>query len=107
MGFTHLQGLISIVKEITIFHQIFMHSTGLSKYNNKPIRQSWIQTGFQSLLVELEFWIPIVSWILDSLSCILDSKAQDSIFHQHNFPEVGILEANIARILESRFPYVG
>ena len=32
-------------------------------------------TGFQSLLVEVVFWIPNVSGILDFLSCIPDSKA--------------------------------
>ena len=37
-------------------------------------------TGFQSLSMESGFWIPIVSGIPDSLSCILDSKAQDSTF---------------------------
>ena len=49
----------------------------------KGIRDSlgfWIPgTGFQSLSVERGFWIPIVSGIPDSLSCIPDStKAQDS-----------------------------
>ena len=34
-------------------------------------------TGFQSLSVELGFWIPIVSGILDTLNCIPDSKAQE------------------------------
>ena len=34
----------------------------------------------------LEFRIPIVSRIPDSLSCILDSKTQDSGFHKPNFP---------------------
>ena len=51
-------------------------------------------TGFQSLLVELGYWIPIVSGILDSFSCIPDSKAQDSgstskvfwKFHKQKFP---------------------
>ena len=38
-----------------------------------------------SLSVVLEFRIPIVSRIPDSLSCILDSKAQDSGFHKQNF----------------------
>ena len=41
--------------------------------------------------VELEFWIPIVSGIPDSLSCIPDSKAQDSRFHQQKFPDSEIL----------------
>ena len=54
-------------------------------------------TGFHSLLVELEFWIPIVREIPDSLS----SKPQDSGFqsknllnsgfHQHKFPCFRIL----------------
>ena len=48
-------------------------------------------TGFQFLSVELEFWIPIVSGIPDSLSCIPDSKAQDSGFHQKKFPDSEIL----------------
>ena len=40
-------------------------------------------TGFLS--VELRFWIPIVSGIPDSLSCIPDSKAQDYGFHKQKF----------------------
>ena len=47
--------------------------------------------GFQFFSVELEFWIPIVSRIPDSLSCIPDSKAQDSRFHQQKFPDSDIL----------------
>ena len=43
-------------------------------------------TGFQSLSVELGFWIPIVSGIPDSVSCIPDSKTRDSGFHKQNFP---------------------
>ena len=39
-----------------------------------------------SLSVVLEFRIPIVSGIPDSLNCILDSKAQDSGFHKQKFP---------------------
>ena len=42
-------------------------------------------TGFQYLSVELGFRIPIVSGVLDSLSCIPDSKAQDFWFHKQNF----------------------
>ena len=34
----------------------------------------------------LGFWIPLVTGIPDSLSCIADSKAQDSGFHKQNFP---------------------
>ena len=39
------------------------------------------------MLVELEFWIPIVIAIPDSLGCMPDSKAQDSGFHQQKFPD--------------------
>ena len=42
-------------------------------------------TGFQYLWLELGFWIPIVSGIPDSLSCIPDYKTQDSGFHKQNF----------------------
>ena len=40
-----------------------------------------VDSGFQTLSVELGFWIPNVSGIPDSLSCIPDPKAQDSGFH--------------------------
>ena len=43
-------------------------------------------TEFQFLSVQLGFWIPIIDEILDSLSCILDSKARDSRFQKKNFP---------------------
>ena len=65
---------------------------GSSKNNrgSYPIQPSnnWAQipgTDFQFLSVELGFWIPIVSGIPDSLSCIPDSKAQDFGFHKQNF----------------------
>ena len=45
------------------------------------IQGSW----FHSLSVELGFWILILSRILDSMSCIQDSKAQDSGFHGQKF----------------------
>ena len=45
-------------------------------------------TGFPSLLVKFGFWIPIFSRIPDSLSCIPNSKAQDSRFHKKIFPGV-------------------
>ena len=38
--------------------------------------------------MELGFWIPIFSGIPDSLSCILDSKAQDSGFNEQTFPGI-------------------
>ena len=39
-------------------------------------------TGFRSLIVKFGFWIPIFSRVPDSLSCIPDSKSQDSGFHK-------------------------
>ena len=36
--------------------------------------------------MELGFWVPIVSGITDSLSCISNSKAQDSGFYKQNAP---------------------
>ena len=68
----------------------------------------WIpDSGFQSLPVELGFWITIVSGIPDSLSCIPDLKAQDSEFHKQKVPGFRIPQAKNSRILESRFPYMG
>ena len=50
----------------------------------------WIPgTGFQSLSVELGFWISVINGIRDFLSCIPDSKAQDSTFHEQNFSDLG------------------
>ena len=58
-------------------------------------------TGFQSLSVELGYWILIVSGIQDSLSCIFwDPKANDSGFHKQNVPGFRIQQAK-------RFPYMG
>ena len=54
-------------------------------------------TGFQSLSMELGFWIPIDCVIPDSLSCILDSKN----------PGFQIPKAKIFQIPESGFPYLG
>ena len=42
-----------------------------------------------SLSMELGFRIPMVSAIPVSLSCIMDSKTQDSRFHQIKFPNSG------------------
>ena len=50
---------------------------------------------FQSLLVELGFWISIVSGILDSLRYIPDSKAQNSTFQKQNFPDSGFYRQNL------------
>ena len=62
---------------------------------------------FQYLSLELGFWIPVVSGILDSLSCIPDSKDQDSGFHKQKFLGFWILQAKISQIPESGFPYTG
>jgi len=56
-------------------------------------------TGFQSVSETL-FWIPNVSGILNSLSCILDSKAQDSAFHEQKFLGFQIPQAKISQIWE-------
>ena len=50
-------------------------------------------TGFQYLSVNMDsvgFWIAIVRRIPDSLSCIPDSKDQDSGFHKQIFPDSGL-----------------
>ena len=48
-------------------------------------------TGFRIfLLVALGFWIPVVTEIPDSFSCIPNSKAKDSGFHKQNFPGIRI-----------------
>ena len=46
-------------------------------------------TGFRSLSVGLGIWMPIFRGFADSLSCIPDSKAQDSGFHEKIFPDSG------------------
>ena len=68
-------------------------------------------TSFQSFSVGLRLRIPIVSRISHSLSCIPNSKPQDSGFHKQNFPDSGnhkqnfpgfrIPQANFSRILDS------
>ena len=60
------------------------------RITNSRFRIPW------SLSVKLRFWIPIVSGIPDSLSCIPYSKDQDFGFHKQKFP----------RIPEFGFPYV-
>ena len=62
---------------------------------------SW-DYGFQlldsgSLSVEVGFWIPIVSGVPDSLTCIQDSIVQDSRFHKQTFH----------RFWNTEFPYMG
>ena len=71
-----------------------------------------VDSGFRvvdsrSFSVEVGFRIPIVSWILDSYTCIPDSKTHDSRFPKQHFPGFRIPHANISRIPESEFPYKG
>ena len=54
-----------------------------------------MDSGFLS--VELGFWIPIISGILDSLCCIPDSKAQDSGFHSKNLLDFWFQKQKFAR----------
>ena len=66
-----------------------------------------MDSGFQAcnsspLLVELGFQIPIVSQIVDSLSCIPDFKTHGSGFHKQNFPGFRIPKA---KFLGIRNPY--
>ena len=90
-----------------------------------------VDSGFQTLAVDLTFWIPIVSGIPDSLSCIPDSTSKIfpgktfgfheqnisglqqwdsgflelySGFHQQIFPEktFGFHEQNISRFQPPR-----
>ena len=59
-----------------------------------------MDSGFQVLdfsLCHLN-WIPIVSWIPDSLSCILDSRVQDSRFQEQNSTEFRISPGKISWI---------
>jgi len=72
-------------------------------YDSPHVREfrTVLDSGFQYLSVELGFWIPIVSGIPDSFSCILDSKPQDCGFHNQNFPGFQIPQAKISQILES------
>ena len=69
-----------------------MHSVivKLRVHCNRPMYLSIPGTGFK--LVELVFWILIVSGIPNCLSCIPYSKAQDSRFRipQTKIPDSGI-----------------
>ena len=51
--------------------------------------QSWILDSMP-LIPYSRYLIPILSRIPDSLSCILDSKAQDTGFHSKNCTDSGI-----------------
>ena len=90
-----------VKKRVTFFfgNGVGEHANGRVVTPCKGIKDSlgfWIPrpgfripgTGFRSLLVKFGFWIPIFSRIPDSLSCIPNSKAQDSRFHKKIFPGV-------------------
>ena len=55
----------------------------------------WIPDSRDILTVEFGFRIPFVCGIPDSLSCILDSEAQDLNTSSENFPNFGIPHAKI------------
>ena len=63
-------------------------------------------TVFQSLSVDYGFQVFIVRGILDSLSGIPNSKAQDSEFQKKIFPRDWIPQEQTTGIPESGFPYV-
>ena len=57
-----------------------------------------VDSGFHVQDSRVGLRIPIVREIPDSLSCVLDSKAQDSKFHnQHIFPDSGFHKKKISR----------
>ena len=56
-----------------------------------------------SLSLELGFRIPVVTGISDSLTCIPDSKAQESGSHNSNFPDSKFQQPKISRIPDSGF----
>ena len=103
VSFCYLQLALS-ARKINLFDLILMcnfrpfeHSCLLGFAPCKGIQDSlgfWIPHQIpnsspllpDSLSVELRFWIPIVSGIPNSLSCIPDSNAQDSGFHKQKFP---------------------
>ena len=58
----------------------------------------WIS---DSLSVKIGFRIPIASGILNPLSWITDSKAQESEFHEQKFPGSRIPQAKISQLVES------
>ena len=58
-----------------------------------------------SLSLKLGFRIPIVTGISDSLTCIPDSKAQESGSHNSNFPDSKFQQPKIFRIPDSASKY--
>ena len=68
------------------------------------VRESKIVLDLDSTpgTVELGFRIPIDNGIVDSLSCIPDSKAKDSGFPSNNLQDIGIPQQKFPEI---RTPY--
>ena len=111
-----------------LFHKILLlcdgqvsnyspHVGNCSPYVRKSNLSNWILDSApwipdskccnpDSLPVELGLRIPIRSGIPDSLSCILDSEAQDSGLHKKNNPWFQIKQAKCSQIPESGFPYI-
>ena len=97
------------MKKGPLFSRKFSFSKVLSRHvrESKTLLDSEfhaVDSGFhlldsRSFSVELGFRIRIVSGIPDSYTCIPDSKAQDSGFHEQKFPRF--------RIPESGFLYMG
>ena len=58
-----------------------------------------------SLSLELRFRIPVVTGISDSLTCIPDSKAQESGSHNSNFPDSKFQQPKIFLIPHSASKY--
>ena len=107
---THCHFLDGVILELHIF-EIDLHSfppsVGIQDslgFWNPRCGFQIPGTGFQSLSVELGLCFPIISGIPDSLSCIPDSKPQESGFHKQNFPRLQIPQAKIIRIPEYIFP---
>ena len=87
----------------TINHRRQKWFNGTIKSPHARESKTVLDSGFRA--VELGFPILIVSMILDSLSCIPDSKAQDSGILKEKVPSLRIPQAKISRIAESGFPY--
>ena len=88
----------------TINHRRQKWFNGTIKSPHARESKTVLDSGFRA--VEIGFPILIVrSMIFDSLSCIPDSKAQDSGILKENVPSFRIPQAKISRIAESGFPY--
>ena len=57
---------------------------------SRTVWDSGIHNGFRHLLLELGFWISIISGISSFFSCTPDAKTQDFGFHNKNLLDSGI-----------------